>query len=29
MQSGELITATLEGGGTIDFVYDANAPGAE
>ncbi len=26
MNSGEIVTASLEGGGTIDFVYDANAP---
>lgn len=26
MRSGEIITALLENGGTIDFVYDANAP---
>ena len=26
MRSGEIVTAALEGGGTIDFVYDANAP---
>lgn len=26
MRSGEIVHATLEGGGTIDFVYDANAP---
>mgnify|MGYP000817631416 FL=1 len=26
MRSGEIVTAALEGGGTIEFVYDANAP---
>ena len=26
VRSGEIVTAALEGGGTIEFVYDANAP---